>query len=224
METIDDSKVEVATDAALKKSGSRLLQIHRFSESDEEHVAKLLEIFSPVQGCRIADVGCGVGELAKMMKAKRPDLKFILINKSKSQLKRCPKEFKQLEGIAEELPLVENEVDAIMVTYALGHFDLKKFIKECARVLPIGGFIYIYDFLRRDIKIHPCHISEDLNYNELFAGELISEFGRAGFNHHPARFELAPYVPVAISELMPNSRTLRNTQSATMVFQKYATI
>jgi ubiquinone/menaquinone biosynthesis C-methylase UbiE len=214
----DDEQVGLLTRQAFEQTGSKLLQIHRFFASDGEHVSELLRIFDPRRGSVIADVGCGAGRVAELMSEQRPDLEFILINKSASQLAMCPARFPALIGTAEVLPLECGDVDAIMATYVLGHVDLQKFVTECERVLKPNGRVYLFDLFRRD-ELEKCRLKEDLDYAERTVEEMDTAFISRGFS------KVCPthstyYVPDEINALMPHEDTLFNTVSAAMVFRK----
>jgi ubiquinone/menaquinone biosynthesis C-methylase UbiE len=215
----NDEQVGLLTRRAFEQTGSKLLQIHRLAETDEEHVETLLNIFNPRPNELIADVGCGVGRLAEMMQEQRHDLLFILINRSASQLAMCPPEFTKLQGMAEDLPIKPPlKVDAIMATYVLGHVDLPVFVSECVRVLERNGRVYIYDLFKRD-DATPCRLKHDLDYAERTVQEMIDAFRSRGFAKvgptHSTYF-----VPEEIEAFMPRTDTLRNTVSAALVFRK----
>jgi len=211
----DDRKVGELTRAAFEAVDSRLLQIHRFSDTDERHVERLLEIFAPEPNERIADVGCGVGRLAELMSAQRPDLTLLLINKSRAQLDMCPNGFRTIHGTAENLPIAPGEVDAIMAAYMLGHVDLPRFVSECN--LKGAGKIYVYDIFRRGAD-RPCRLETDLLYAGRTVDETVSAFNEGGYAL--ARFRTAEFVPAQIERLMPRANTLQNTISAAMVFTR----
>jgi ubiquinone/menaquinone biosynthesis C-methylase UbiE len=221
MATIYDNDVLVRelTSEALERSGSGLLQIHRFAADDQAHVNELLAIFNLPEDNRVADVGCGVGELAKLMRVTRPDLHFILINKSQAQLAMCPKDLVQIEGVAEALPLTRGDLDAILAAYVIGHVEmLAHFINECDRVLEPGGHVYLYDLFKQD-DAKPCWIERDLHYAERTVAGVMRAFKDGGFNQvGQARY--ADFVPAEIAELMPQTVTLRNSVSAALVFTK----
>lgn len=214
----NDVKVGALTREAFERSGSRLLQIHRFNEDENKHVEKLLRVFDPPQGARIADVGCGVGRLAELMKAQRPDLEFILINRSGAQIAMCPTSFERRVGIAEDLPLARGSVDAIMVTYVLGHVDLARFLDECTRVLNPGKHIYVYDIFA-EFGSARCRLESDLNYTSRTVAELEKAFEAEGFNVQYAH-AYTWQAPYKIAELMPMPDTLKNTWSAALTFEK----
>jgi ubiquinone/menaquinone biosynthesis C-methylase UbiE len=215
----DDNRVHELTLEALERSGSALLQIHRFAADDQAHANELLAIFGPPQDARVADVGCGVGELARLMRVKRPDLHFILINKSPAQLAMCPTDIERIEGVAESLPLARGDADAILATYILGHVeDLSRFVDECDRVLELGGHVYIYDLFQLD-PFKPTWLEHDLQYIARTVSEVIRAFLGAGFNHaRPIRY--TNFMSKEIADLMPQKVTLRNTVSAALVFDK----
>lgn len=208
----DDAKVGELTREAFERTGSRLLQIHRFAETDEEHAEILLNIFEPPYGSTIADVGCGVGRLAELIWKLRPDLSFTLINKSKEQLDMCAG-FDRILGTAESLPI--KSVDAIMATYVLGHVDLEKFVSECVRVN--AKQIYVYDLFVRDPR-GDCRLRSDLQYSERTIYDTIYHFAVDGFKI--TKQVMATYVPESISGIMPSPETLNNTVSAALVFEK----
>src|SRR4030095_13289544 len=134
----------------------------------------------------------------------RPDLSFILINKSREQLSLCPPEFDLRPGVAERLPLSFGEVDAILVCYALGHFDLPAFVAECGRVLSRGGHVYLYEIL-----CLPFGALSELDYEERSFEDVCDEFEAGGFEY--VFGEGADLVPAAIDDLMPSPLTLRGT-------------
>jgi SAM-dependent methyltransferase len=208
----DEAMVEFATRLAIRSTGSRLLQAHRFSVEDREHVGGLLEIFAFPIGERIADVGCGVGELALLLKEVRADLEFVLINPSPVQLAMCPVSFDLRLGSAEKLPLEAREVGAVMMTYALGHVDLDSFISECKRVLEKGGHVYLYDLFVQG----PSRVEEDLGYKARTLSSVRRRFVDGGFGY--LRGRSSGLVPRKVLELMPRPDTLEGTHSAALVF------
>lgn len=211
----DDANVGTLTKAAIAETGSRLLQIHRFSEQDDEHARDLLEVFHPKPNAHIADVGCGVGELAELMSIQRPDLSFTLVNPSQAQLEMCPQGFRTLTGSAEDTHLNTGLTDAVMYSYVLGHIDIPLAIKECARVLKPDGRIYVYDIFKSNDS---CRLGEDLHYNIRTMNETIALVEAEGFTLlHTRKTKFAlPKVEL----LMPHKDTLWNTISAAMVFTR----
>jgi SAM-dependent methyltransferase len=209
----NDAQVGALTREAFARTGSRLLQIHRFTEPDAAHAQRLLEIFDPPQGITIADVGCGVGHMAFLLTCKRPDLTFVLVNKSKEQLRMCSQQFVKHHATAEALPI--EKADAVMATYVLGHVNLDKFISECVRVG--AKHIYIYDIFVRD-QFCDCRLTSDLQYTERMIAGVEVSFEAAGFTL--TKQDIATFVPDSIAALMPSPETLNNTVSAALVFER----
>lgn len=214
----DDERVGKLTRLAFEQTDSCLLQIHRFAATDEAHAGVLLKIFDPSPAAVIADVGCGVGRLAELMEERRPDLEFILINKSGEQLAMCPSKFERRMGVAEMLPLEVGEAEAIMATYVLGHVDLPQFIAECARVLMPGDPVYIYDLFKA-VAGEECRLKSDLGYEERTVEETITAFESGGFLTERESGD-TQLVPHDIAMLMPSRETLNNSVSSALVFEK----
>ena len=93
----------------------------------------------------ILDIGCGIGSVATMMLAIRPDLNFTLLNISQAQLDMCPDEFPKICGDAEAIPLPDNSFDSAMALYVMWHLDRDLALSEMRRVVRPGGVIFIYD-------------------------------------------------------------------------------
>lgn len=138
--------------------GHSIFQIHKLSDTDEEHVARLLERYDFPAGATVIDLGCGIGEVARLMSEQRPDLDFVLVNISQSQLDLCP-DFRRVCADFQDVPLDE-EFDAVMINYALGHGDLDRVFAEAYRLARSGGKVVIYDITATD----PAKLEGLLNY------------------------------------------------------------
>jgi ubiquinone/menaquinone biosynthesis C-methylase UbiE len=211
----NDIEVRQLTREAIAATNSRLLQIHRFSAWDDLHAKILLEIFNPKPHAKIADVGCGVGELAELMSIQRPDLQFTLINRSSAQLNMCPPGFKTVKCMAEHMPFGDDELDVVMCAYVLGHLAIQEFLSECDRVLDSEGRICIYDIFKDG---DPTRYGFDLGYEEYDQDEMIAYFEAYGFKFSHSRTTKFALPKVAL--LMPHEDTLKNTISAAMVFKR----
>ena len=214
----DDALVERLTMEGIEAAGSRLLQIDRFDYDDAEHIATLLCLFEIPLNATVLDVGCGVGETARLMHAVRPDLKFVLSNVSQSQLDMCP-DFPKVLAPAESLPVERGDVDHLLVTYALGHFDLPLFAQQAMRILPTGGRLYVFDLFKHQSEIHDeCRLAEDLNYAERTIADVVETFRQHRMNM-VFRIDCCEALP-QIEALMPHTYTLDGSISAALVFEK----
>ena len=134
--------------AACLALGIRILQGHRLAPTDEEHVSELLYRLKPPPQAKILDIGCGFGEVARLMARERPDLQFILLNENAGQLAHAPTKFARLRADLHDLPLADASVDVAMFLYVLCHSDLDRALAEAARVTRPGGELFIYDYAR----------------------------------------------------------------------------
>lgn len=126
--------------------------VTRYDEVGLEHytrIATALVEGLDIQGKEILDVGCGTGVLSLLLLEKGAK-KVISGDHSSYMLGQCRKkaeaagygkeriEFRQLD--AEELPLEDGRVDAVVSSMVMGMVpDQKKMVAEMARVLRPGG-------------------------------------------------------------------------------------
>ena len=91
---------------------------------------------------RVADIGAGTGKLTAMLvrlgaavTAVEPDPQML------AELRRTLPEVRSVPGSAEELPLADASVDAVLAGQAMHWFDLDRALPEIARVLAPGGVL-----------------------------------------------------------------------------------
>lgn len=137
-----------ATHDEVKALGWRMLQPFRFADDDRGHVEALLSVADFPFGGRVLDVGCGVGECARLMQRARPDLDFVLVNFSARQLADCPEHFEQHLADAHALPFADESFDAVMFNAALGNMDAEVALAEAVRVLKPGGVLFLNEVAR----------------------------------------------------------------------------
>ncbi|KDR25945.1 class I SAM-dependent methyltransferase [Caballeronia zhejiangensis] len=128
----------------------RILQTHRYAADDRDHVARLMDWLAPAEGASIVDIGCGIGEVARLAHEARPDLRFTLVNISPVQLSYCPTGdgFDLVQCDAHAMPLPPESFDYALMNSALSNMDAGPALKEAARVLKPGGALLVTDFLR----------------------------------------------------------------------------
>jgi SAM-dependent methyltransferase len=148
--------------------GHKVFQIMIIGESMDDHVSELLAFMSPRENAKVLDVGCGVGEVARLMHNERPDLVFTLLNNNEYQLSLCP------EGMTKVLTDMHNGIfdegsfDAIMVNYTLGFGDIVRLFDEWHEILKPMGILFIYDMEGKNDKLFDV-----LNYRSYSADEII---------------------------------------------------
>lgn len=135
---------------AVVAQGHRILQTHRFSDDDEEHVARLLEALDPPHGAVILDNGCGIGEVSLLMAKARSDTSYVLANISQVQLDMCPSgaQFGALLCDSHKLPLPPACVHAVMFSSSLAQMDEAVALAEAYRVLRPGGKLLLNELVR----------------------------------------------------------------------------
>lgn len=146
MSLMDMAAVEAATPVVVAQ-GIRVFNGALFGQDEKEHIDVLLQLLDPVEDALVIDAGCGVGEMARLMYERRPDLKFLLVNTSEVQLALCPSEFDRLRADYEHLEGVPDHcADAIVFSYSLCHAETwQTALAEARRVLKPGGTLLIND-------------------------------------------------------------------------------
>lgn len=162
-------------------AGIRVLNAFLLADTEAAHVARLLELLHPLQGAVVVDAGCGVGEVAKLMAAARPDLDFKLVNLSAEQLAECPAGMERIRADFADMPLGEGSADVVMFNYSLCHADdWGKALREAFRVLKPGGVLFINDMARSSGDNALMEVALQAH---AYAPDLIVEAAkRAGFD------------------------------------------
>lgn len=106
----------------------------------EAAVRWALEPVRDLRPVRVADVGAGTGKLTATLArlgadvtAVEPDPQML------AELRRAMPGVRSVPGSAEELPLPDASVDAVLAGQAMHWFDLDRAMPEIARVLTPGG-------------------------------------------------------------------------------------
>ena len=117
-------------------------------------VGRLLERVPP--DGRVVDVGSGTGTLAIELARRRPDVEVIGIDGDQEVLDRATRKpdaaaVRWRRGLASELPVEADSVDAVVMTLLLHHLDASgkhEALTEARRVLRPGGHLHIADWGR----------------------------------------------------------------------------
>jgi ubiquinone/menaquinone biosynthesis C-methylase UbiE len=144
--------IVTAGSKALWDKGVRVLQSNRFDPSEREHVLKLA-LHMKLNGEReVADMGCGFGEVSRILSELLPDAHFRLVNINGFQLNRCP-EGERFTPHAEDFActtIPDNSVDLVMFNYAICHAPRPvSALQEAARIVRRpNGRLFVYDYER----------------------------------------------------------------------------
>ena len=109
-----------------------------------EHSGESVELlarelgFGP--GSRVVDLGAGTGKLTRQLVAAGADVVAIEpIPEMRAKLEEAIPAVEALDGTAENLPLPNHSVDAVLVAQAFHWFDALRALSEIRRVLRPGG-------------------------------------------------------------------------------------
>jgi SAM-dependent methyltransferase len=167
--------------------GERILQGVRFADTDEGHVAKLLEFMDPPIGARIADMGCGFGEVARLMRAQRPDLSFVMVNDNEFQLSHAPNRLGMQPVLADMMHtgLPDESFDVVMFLYSLCHVDLDAALAEARRLVRPGAVLFVFDYVRTggDDALAERHLGA--SFHDI--GDLLEAMEYIGWGQHCIR-------------------------------------
>tara|TARA_R110000823_G_C15748125_1_gene481586 strand:- start:40 stop:681 length:642 start_codon:yes stop_codon:yes gene_type:complete len=134
---------------ALVQNNIRVLQIHRFADHDFDHVKRLERWAELPLGAKVLDLGCGIGEVSRILKQLRPDLSFCLVNISKEQLLYADTTMKQHVCSFLNVPEPDESFEAAMFCFSIGHENQAKAMHEAYRLLKPNGVLFIYDMVRK---------------------------------------------------------------------------
>lgn len=121
-----------------------------FGQDEGAHVDALLAFLDPPEGALVVDMGCGIGEVARLMVERRPDLDILLVNSSIEQLALAPDDMPRIVGDFHHVEAIPTgSADVVMFSYALCHSgDWPTALAEAYRLLKPGGLLFIIDMAR----------------------------------------------------------------------------
>jgi ubiquinone/menaquinone biosynthesis C-methylase UbiE len=105
----------------------------------------------PLAGARVVDVGCGEGALARALAKRGAHVTGVEIldealSKARAAAPVAGERF--LKGVGEDLPLPDNDADAVIFLNSLHHVPgahMDKALREAARVLKPGGIAIVHE-------------------------------------------------------------------------------
>lgn len=111
----------------------------------------MLERHVPLDGARVVDVGCGFGALVRHMRSRGADAIGVECGAAALAAARAAEPAhadRYLEGVGQDLPIGDGEVDAVVFSYSLHHVpaqDMDAALAEAHRVLRPGGIVYVVE-------------------------------------------------------------------------------
>jgi ubiquinone/menaquinone biosynthesis C-methylase UbiE len=115
------------------------------------HVKVVLEHLGCIKdgdlnGKRVADVGCGKGRFARIVKERNPGASVVALDLAEAMLRSIPAEIERVAASMTALPLATEAFDGAYATESLEHaVDVPAAVAELARIVKPGGRIVIID-------------------------------------------------------------------------------
>lgn len=110
------------------------------------HVQLILEYLGDLSGKRVADIGCGKGRFARILKERYPSAKVCAVDLAEAMLRFVPAGVAPCAASMTALPLATGSCDAAYATESLEHaIDIETAVAELCRIVAPGGRIVIID-------------------------------------------------------------------------------
>jgi len=110
------------------------------------HVKIVLEHLGNLDGKRVADVGCGKGRFARIVRERYPVASVCALDLAEAMLAHVPVEIHRCAATMTALPLATASCDGAYATESLEHaVDIPAAVAELCRIVKPGGRIAIID-------------------------------------------------------------------------------
>jgi len=110
------------------------------------HVKLLLDHLGDLGGKRVADIGCGKGRFARIVKERYPSASVCALDLAEAMLARVPADIRRAAATMTALPLATASCDGAYATESLEHaVDVPAAVGELCRIVKPGGRIAIID-------------------------------------------------------------------------------
>jgi ubiquinone/menaquinone biosynthesis C-methylase UbiE len=124
--------------------------------TDLEPVLFIREQLKRLSGIDAADIGCGAGRYDLLFFRHLKNLHLTCIDINKSMLEETElylksngiMNYKMIHSGADNIPLGDESMDAILTFNAVHHFNFQEFLENAARITKQTGFIFIYTRLQ----------------------------------------------------------------------------
>jgi ubiquinone/menaquinone biosynthesis C-methylase UbiE len=110
------------------------------------HVKLVLEHLGDLNGKRAADIGCGKGRFARIVKERNPGARVIALDLAEAMLLHVPSGIERVAASMTALPLATGSCDGAYATESLEHaVDIPAAVAELCRIVKPGGRIIVID-------------------------------------------------------------------------------
>ncbi|HEX5431370.1 MAG TPA: methyltransferase domain-containing protein [Bryobacteraceae bacterium] len=110
------------------------------------HVKLILEHLGDLSGKHVADIGCGKGRFARILKESYPSASVAAVDIAEAMLTHVPQGIHRVAGSITAIPLAAASCDGAYATESLEHaVDIPAAISELTRIVKPGGRIAIID-------------------------------------------------------------------------------
>jgi len=141
---------------------------HHLRTTDMEPIDFIAKRMKNLKQIEAIDVGCGTGRYDFLLiKYLGPKLRLTCVDPNPDMLDSLRKtlmnngisDFTSVNAKAENIPSQDNICDCVFTFNAIHHFNLLEFLRDSARILKAGGYIFIYTRLRDQNRrnIWGCH-------------------------------------------------------------------
>ena len=113
-------------------------ELHK-EDKVEEKYKTICNLINKEKSVRLLDVGCGVGELTTFLNG---NVYYTGVDNSKKRIEYAKKKYegKFIHSFGEEILFGNNTFDYVILTEVIEHVENPlKLLKECKRVLKVGG-------------------------------------------------------------------------------------
>ena len=125
----------------------------RLRTTDLEPVQYIADLLKSYQEIVVADVGCGAGRYDRLLFDHMGEGLFLycvdastyMLEELKSHIgEQYNGRYDSVMGQADDLPLEDESLDAVLTFNAVHHFPLQAFLEEACRVMRSGSHLFIY--------------------------------------------------------------------------------